>query len=129
MLRQIGNPTINSNWQLSPAVFNLVNHLLGLFHRPIWIQDQLSSFNILQLETRSRSTDYRCLLNVMCQQITISVPTILSDWEGFNEDPERISGWGLPYCTSLACSASVRPFVVNAGRSPPFYFPMSQIYC
>ena len=53
----------------------------------------------------------------MGQHITISVPTILSDWEGSNEDPERISGLGLPYCASLACPTLVHPIVVNGGQS------------
>ena len=52
----------SSNWQLSPAVFNAMNQLLGPFlHRPIRIQGQLSVADLLQLETRPWSDICRCL--------------------------------------------------------------------
>ena len=117
---RLGIPSSSRQQQLA-IVTRSVRHSESparpILHRPIRIQDELSSSNILQLETRSRSTDYRCLLNIMGQHITISVSTILSDWEGPNEDPERISGLGLPYCASLACPTLVHPIVVNGGQS------------
>ena len=34
--------------------------------------------------------------------ITISVPSLLLDWQSCDENPERISKLGLPHCTGMA---------------------------
>lgn len=85
---------------------------------PICIQNQLSVANILQLEARPRGIGNRCLFSVMGQDFAISFPTFLFDWESPSKDPERISGLGLPYCTSLACSDMNQDLLSSPDQRP-----------
>ena len=68
----------SSNWELCLSVFEVLNRLLGPFSIDLFTSRSIAS--LLQLETRSRGTDCRCIFHLVGQGNPLLIFSLLTDW-------------------------------------------------
>ena len=87
-----------------------------ILYRSVCFQNQSSITSLLQLETRSRGPDCRCIFHIVGQGNPLLISPLLPDWQSPVEDPQGSSRACMFGSTSMAITDLVSTIARHVSR-------------